>query len=252
MALVDFGWEVLLALNLAFYRTFAVPSIGGLLAATGEMTGRPQKRADDTGLLTYEMIYHGIGHPRGLTAVRRLNQIHRRFDISNDDYRYVLSTLAVVPTRFVDRYGRRRLTATEREATALFYRQVGEHMAIADLPESYVDFAALMDGYEQRHFAPHPAGPALIGATRQLLADRFPGWARRVVLAAGDALLDEPLRRALQVAEPPAAVRMAVHVALRGRAWATRLVPRPLEEVFQPGMPTPTYPDGYAVEELGP
>jgi hypothetical protein len=73
-----------------------------------------------------------------------------------------------------------------------------------------------------------------------------------MVLAAGDALLDDPLRRALQVPEPRAAVRVAVPALLRTRAWLTRLLPAPRTEIFRPGQPTPTYPDGYAVEELGP
>ena len=42
VALYDFGWEVKLGFNLAFYRRFAVPSIGGLHPQTGEMTQRAQ------------------------------------------------------------------------------------------------------------------------------------------------------------------------------------------------------------------
>ena len=44
----EFPWDTERALELAFYRTYAVPSIAGLLGETGESARRPQKRYDDT------------------------------------------------------------------------------------------------------------------------------------------------------------------------------------------------------------
>ena len=37
----EFPWDTLQALSLALFRTYAVPSIGGLLDRTGELTGSP-------------------------------------------------------------------------------------------------------------------------------------------------------------------------------------------------------------------
>src|SRR5215469_16968422 len=87
VAQYEFGWETMLGLNLAFYRTFGIPAIAELLRSTGEMTERTRKRADDTGLLMYELITNGLESEHGRAAVRRLNQIHRRFQIAPDDYR---------------------------------------------------------------------------------------------------------------------------------------------------------------------
>jgi hypothetical protein len=135
-ALMEFPWEMRFGLNLAFYRTFAAPRIAALLAHTGEMERQPQKRAMDSGMFMYELIEHGLDHERGKEVVRRLNQMHRRWDIDNEDYVYVLAAFVVAPTRFIDENGWRKLTPVEREATASFYRQLGRHMAIRDLPES--------------------------------------------------------------------------------------------------------------------
>ncbi|MGV7636901.1 oxygenase MpaB family protein, partial [Mycobacterium kansasii] len=44
----DFPWDITQALSFALFRTYAVPSIGRLLADTGEFTERVQKRYDDT------------------------------------------------------------------------------------------------------------------------------------------------------------------------------------------------------------
>jgi len=152
-ALLEFPWDTLMGLNLAFYRTFAVPSIARLLESTGEMVQRTRKRADDTGLLMFEMIQHGLTHERGRAAVRRLNQIHRRFAIPDDEYRYVLGCFVVVPIRWLDRFGWRRLCCHERRASYVFYRELGRHMGIPDVPDSYDAFAEFFDDYEARHLA---------------------------------------------------------------------------------------------------
>jgi hypothetical protein len=47
-----FWWEARLGLQVAFYRTYAVPSIARLLLKTGEITGLPLKRGYDTGIIT--------------------------------------------------------------------------------------------------------------------------------------------------------------------------------------------------------
>ena len=67
-ACFEFPFDVTRALELAFFRTFAVPSIAELLASTGEFTGRPLKRYDDTDLLisTFVEARHEqpLGRPR--------------------------------------------------------------------------------------------------------------------------------------------------------------------------------------------
>jgi len=47
----EFPWDIQRSLELAFYRTYAVPSIAELLDSTGEFVQRAQKRYDDTQIL---------------------------------------------------------------------------------------------------------------------------------------------------------------------------------------------------------
>ena len=106
------------------------PSIGGLLRKTGEFTERTQKRYDDTALILDTILEHGLSSPPGRTALRRMNEMHGAYDISNDDKLYVLSTFVVMPIRWLDKYGWRRLTAAERAASVNYYRELGRHMGI--------------------------------------------------------------------------------------------------------------------------
>lgn len=251
-ALYEFPWDLGLALNLAFYRTFAVPEISTLLESTGEMTLRTRKRTDDTGILLFEMVDHGFDHPRGRAAVRRLNQIHRAFDIANEDYLYVLATFVVVPIRWLDRYGWRSPCCHERAATSEFYRQLGRRMNLADLPDSFSGFERFLDRYERERFRYAEPNARLMRATRDMLVRRFPA---ALVPAAGtlvDALFDEPLRRAVGAAGPPRPARTAVHLGFLARARVERLLPPRRRAAFAGGIMTPTYPDGYTIAEIGP
>src|SRR5438045_155984 len=129
---LEFPWDTQRSLELAFYRTFAVPSIAELLDSTGEFTARTQKRYDDTQLLISAFSEFGYDSDLGKRAIRRMNQIHGRFEIANDDLLYVLSTMIFEPIRWNERYGWRALIEQERLATFTFWRAVGQRMAIRD------------------------------------------------------------------------------------------------------------------------
>src|SRR3989442_13561650 len=86
----DFPFDTTRALEFALFRTFAVPSISALLDRTGEFQNRAQKRYDDTDLIVSELMERGYDSDRAKRALRRMNQLHGRFDIANEDFLYVL------------------------------------------------------------------------------------------------------------------------------------------------------------------
>ena len=116
MTAYEFPFDITRALEFALFRTFAVPSIGGLLARTGEFGARAQKRYDDTDLILSQIYEFGYDSERGRAALRRMNGIHKRFNIANEDYLYVLSTFVFEPARWLDRFGWRRLVTEEKLA----------------------------------------------------------------------------------------------------------------------------------------
>ncbi|MFC7484210.1 oxygenase MpaB family protein [Luedemannella flava] len=189
----------------------------------------------------------------GRASVRQLNRIHQRFDITQDDYRYVLATLVVVPTRWVDRHGWRPLCCHEKAATAQFYSRMGRRMNIKDIPSGYAAFAEFFDDYERRFLAPSPAGTTLMNATTQLFKGRLPGRLARFAPTVANCLLDPPVRRAVGAAEPPLLARAVVGASLRTRAMIVRWFHGPRGVPFMAdGIRTPSYPDGYAIEAVGP
>lgn len=132
------------------YRTYAVSGIRRLLAETAELTVRSQKRYDDTALLLDTVVEHGFDSDPGRTPIRRINRLHNSFDISNDDMRYVLYTFVVTPKRWLDAYGCRRLSDHEMRVCAAYYRTLGAHVGIKDLPQTYEDVEHTLEGIPGR------------------------------------------------------------------------------------------------------
>ncbi|MFD6431205.1 oxygenase MpaB family protein [Streptomyces venezuelae] len=248
----EFPWDYTRALELALYRTYAVPSIGRLLAQTAELTGRTQKRYDDTALLLDTIVEHGFTGEEGRTAIRRINQMHRSYDISNDDMRYVLCTFVVVPKRWIDAYGWRRLSRHETAAAAMYYRTLGQHMGIKEIPGSYEEFEHFLDEYEEANFGWDQGARSVSDATLDLMASWYPSPLAPALRKATIALLDEPLLRAFRYEEPDALTRSLVRGAVRLRGRAVRLMPpRRLPHYARQNREIKGYPNGYEVAELG-
>ena len=251
---VEFPFDTTRALEVALFRTFAVPSIAGLLAQTGEFTQRPQKRYDDTDLLLSEMLEHGYDSERGRAALRRLNRLHGRFPISNADYLYVLSTFVYEPVRWITRFGWRPLVEQERQATYVYWREVGRRMGIKDIPPSYAAFEQYNRDYERDHFRYSEANARVAGSTRRMFLGWFfiPAAVQPLAAPVLYSLLDDPLLDAFGFAHPPGWLRRGVSGLLRLRGRLLRLLPERRSPHLRTGPRRPTYPQGYAVERLGP
>ncbi|MGW2833466.1 oxygenase MpaB family protein [Streptomyces sp. NPDC001286] len=248
----EFPWDYTRALELALYRTYAVPSIGRLLAETAELTGRAQKRYDDTTLLLDAVVEHGFHSTEGRTAVRRINRMHRSYDIGNDDMRYVLCTFVVMPKRWIDAYGWRRLSRHEIVATAEHYRTLGRHMGIQDIPGSYEEFEALLDAYEEANFAWEAGARRVSDVTLDLMASWYPRPLAPVLRASTFALLDDRLLRAFRYSPPSPATRALVRRGVRARGRFVRLMPpRRTPHHARQNWEVKGYPDGYSLERLG-
>lgn len=249
---VDAPGTMAAGLNLAFYRSFAAPNIATLLAKTRVAVDEPVQRATDTAVLVWEMVMHGFDHERGRAALKRMNRIHSAFSIANDDHLYVLSTLVVVPIRFMDRYGWRRTFEHERIASAEFYQQMGRRMGLRDIPVGFAEFETYMRDYERANFVFTDQARELLTATTSLMDHRFPKPLRGAVGMLTSTLMDRRMRTAAGVRNPPPGLSTVVRLGVRTASKiARRRNPNPTHR-FPTGVVTlPAYPDGYRLEQVG-
>ncbi|GAA0448500.1 peptidase [Paractinoplanes deccanensis] len=251
---LDFPWDYTRALEFALLRTYCVPSISRLLAATGEFRDRPQRRYDDTALLMAEMAAHGYDSPRGKEALRVVNRAHGHYAISNDDMLYVLSTFVYDPIAWLDRFGWRRLHDNERLAAFHYYREVGRRLGVRDIPGGYEQFQSFKQAYEEEHFVHSAANREIGDYTVNLFAAWFPPFLRPAARLGVRGMLDEPMLRAFGFDPAPAWVTRLASTGLRTRAHALRFFPprrRSVLGVARHNRTYPGYPDGYEPSDLG-
>ncbi|MEM7127816.1 MAG: oxygenase MpaB family protein [Chloroflexota bacterium] len=247
-----FPWDIERALEFALFRTYAVPTISALLAQTGEFSQRPRKRYDDTELILYEILEHGFDSDRGRRALRRMNQMHGRFPISNEDFLYVLTTFIFEPIRWVERFGWRAMTNNEKLAFFYYYRQLGLHMGIQEIPDAMEQFEQFNISYEREHYRYAASNREIGDATVNLLLGMYaprPLWAPLRPVAY--AMMDEPLLDTFGFQHPPQKLRSFVEGALRLRARVLSWLPERRQPWLGTQRKRPTYPEGYEIEELG-
>ena len=175
LAAVDCRDEFTAGTSLALYHLYAVPHIAELLAGTGQLAANLPGRISAVGSLLRSLMETGFSTDSSRGMLRAMNNAHRNFSISNDDYLYALSAFTVVPVMFAERHGSHRLTGLERQAAASFYRELGRHMGVQHLPSSYQEFKDFFNAYQRRHVAPTTAAQALAVATSDVVVAVMPG-----------------------------------------------------------------------------
>jgi hypothetical protein len=252
LALHEFPWDSQQALSFALFRTYAVPTIGRLLHDTGEFTTAVQKRHDDTALILETIADQGMESPEGRAGVRRMNQMHGSYDISNDDMRYVLATFVVTPVRWIARYGWRRGTDAERVAAVRYYQRLGALMGIRDIPADYDGFAALMDAYERETYVFDPKARAVADSTLDLFVTFHPKPLRPLMRRFSIALLDDHLRETFDYPRPSALMSRLAHGSLVARGMVVRFLPaRRRPSYLRDTHRIRSYPGGFMIERLG-
>jgi hypothetical protein len=248
----EFPWDTTRSLELALFRTFAVPSIAELLDRTGEFGHAAQKRYDDTDVILSTIVEAGYDSEEGKRAIRQMNRIHGRFEIANEDFLYVLSSFVFEPIRWNARFGWRPLIETEKQATFEFWREIGQRMAIKDIPDSYAELESYNEGYERERFRRTDATERVGRATRDMFLAWFPAVPRRFGVQAIYALMDDRLLDAFGFPHPPRALRTAVETSLSARAKFVALLPPRRRPRRRTRRRTRTYGREWQLETLGP
>ncbi|TLD19958.1 hypothetical protein PspLS_09381 [Pyricularia sp. CBS 133598] len=190
----EFPTMILLGLQMALLRTYGIPSISRLLAATrqlgqGDNVGR---RYADTSLIMNEIYENGPDTPRSAEAYARLNYLHGVYikagKISNDDMLYVLSLFMYDPVDAIKLYEWRSLTELERCAFGVFHHGMGTAMEIdfSPLPSAatgfrdglhfYDELYAWSKAYERAQMLPAQSNYDVAVHTVNLIKGDFPSF----------------------------------------------------------------------------
>jgi hypothetical protein len=248
----EFTYETQRSLEFALFRTFAVPSISGLLASTGYFAMHGQKRYDDTALIIAEIAENGYDSERGRAAIRRMNQIHHHFPISNDDYLYVLSTFIFEPSRFGRLLSWREATNNEKLANYIFWCEIGRRMNIQNIPDTIQAFEQFNRDYERDHFHYADSNHQVAESSVQVFLQWYPALLRPLARQVIYTLMDDVLLDAVGFPKPSHWWRGLVRKTLRLRAFVIKWLPRRRKPFLLTQSAIRSYPTGYKMDDLGP
>ncbi|KAI7853000.1 hypothetical protein BDC45DRAFT_606905 [Circinella umbellata] len=276
------------SLELALFKTYAVPSISKILHATGAFSGQTLKRAEDTGLILAEALdsYEHIQQlkkqnpnvsqeeineqlERPKIALTRLNEIHGKYPISNGDFLYTLSLFICEPIKWINRYGWRKLEPLESNALFRIWYDVGVKMNIQDIPKTLEDMFEFNETYARENVRYAPSNWKVGKPTVDLLLQRFPKFMESIAYTLIPAALEPTDIKGFGLDMPKPWVLRMVHFSfsLHRHFVLYFMLPRiatlirtpnksdpktnrykPLYELYG----EPVYPDGYCIHELGP
>jgi hypothetical protein len=217
------------ALLIGFSRQVADPDIGRIIhrGGAGATIRDVARRNDDTLTLFGAFLRWGHSSPQGRAAIARMEQMHARFPITDEQKLYTLATLIFEPERIGTHLGFAPLTATEREAVWRFWCGVAGQMPLGGLPSTSEELWRWTLEYEREHWRYSDGGRQVVDRFFEDWVTRwFPRPARRLGRELLLALMDERLRSALNLEAPKRSVERLVRVS--ARAYVPMMMIRPI------------------------
>ncbi|KAJ7902790.1 hypothetical protein B0H14DRAFT_2667697 [Mycena olivaceomarginata] len=156
------------SLAFALFKTYGIPTISKLLLDTKQLASQAlvAKRYADTEILIATWMACPLAgrpinaesgasaDPRASIALARVNWLHSKYKISNEDYLYTLGLFAFEPATWAARYGWRSLSPLERYASFIYWSEVGRKMNIKNIPSTAEELQAWLLAYEEEHMVP--------------------------------------------------------------------------------------------------
>ncbi|HEY5260661.1 MAG TPA: oxygenase MpaB family protein, partial [Solirubrobacteraceae bacterium] len=217
---------------IGFSRQVAVPSIARVVyrGGGGENLRDVARRTDDSLALFGAFFRWGHSSPQGRAAIARMEQIHKRFVITDEQKLYTLATLIFEAERIGRQLGFNPFTANQREASWRFWRGVAEQMPLGGLPPTAGELWRWMLEYEREHWRYTDDGRHVVDRFFEDWTTRwFPrpvrGLGRQILLA----LMDEDLRAVLRLEGPSRRVEWLLRASARAYLPLTLVRPLPTD-----------------------
>ncbi|KAF9140438.1 hypothetical protein BG015_001668, partial [Linnemannia schmuckeri] len=176
----DFPYVNVISLEFALFKTYVIPSISKILAATKQFATQCPKQADDTGLLLSEMtetykrqVYRRMTEGkedleedlkdvrREQLALEKLNFIHGHYPNRQEDYLYTLALSVLEPVSWINRLEWRQITDLEKNALLAVWTIHGQNMKIESILETFDELAQWSENYEHENMVYAPSNVAI-------------------------------------------------------------------------------------------
>ncbi|MCW2528405.1 MAG: hypothetical protein JWM76_3265 [Pseudonocardiales bacterium] len=245
----DFQRALLTQVVSGYFMTISPPRMTQILIRTGELELRTRKRLTDQVLIHHEMLTSGFKPGRGRDALRRMNEMHKQYAITAEDFTAVSVCTTLGQIEAAQAYGWREVTEHEIAGVIEFERVQALHMNIRDVPTTVPDLIAFRDDYFARQVSFAPQNKRLAQSAITVLAELIPahlaGSAEKIFMT----LTDPRVVAALGFEYPDTAYRERVFAATREYARADATEKRATGPLLN--LIAGIYPAGYEIARLG-
>ena len=183
----DFQAASSFAIAGGLFVTYAVPRMSRILTQSRQFEEKMLKRLVDTTLL--DKTYHDVGFAPGpgRDAMRRINEMHRHYDIHPEDYVFIGCYEIITFVWFANRYGWRKVTEKEKEAAVEFAKHRAQYMYAGSqkmpYPKTLEEMQAFCDDYLDRQIAYEPQNKRLADRLVDFILGNYPEVVRRPLQA---------------------------------------------------------------------
>ncbi|KAK7028286.1 hypothetical protein R3P38DRAFT_2525928 [Favolaschia claudopus] len=241
------------SLAFALFKTYAIPTISKLLLDTKQLASQPlvAKRYGDTEILIATWMAcplagrlvtanpgDPIDDPRASIALARVNWLHSRYKISNDDYLYTLGLFAFEPQAWAAQYGWRALSPLERQATNIiqgafiYWSEVGRKMNIKNIPATEEEYRAWLQNYEEEHMVPAQTNHDVANYTTEELLFMVPKALRPFFQTLTHSMLEDRVRIAMMQPKAPGYAKYIIDATMGLFACVERYLLLPRRKPF--------------------
>ncbi|KAE9395756.1 hypothetical protein BT96DRAFT_1042997 [Gymnopus androsaceus JB14] len=221
----DTPMMMLLGTQVALFKVYGISSVASLLLQTGELKSPDtiNKRLADTSTLIATFLSNplvGAGYetgsddPRAAIAIARINYLHRKYPISNDDFLYNLALFMLEPIRWTARFDWRPHSPIEVQVVEWVLKISGHR---------YEEMEEWVENFEEVNMVPSAASAELAHtAINHFLARIRIRSLRPLFFQLMLTVLDARTRTAMQLPNPSPVVSTLIHTLFKTRAFVVR------------------------------
>ncbi|WP_072801612.1 oxygenase MpaB family protein [Rhodococcoides yunnanense] len=231
--------------------TYSAPRMSRILSASRQLEHHTAKRYVDTATFNAAVMQNGLNTGDGREAARRVNAMHRQYDIHPQDFVAVGCDVPATSLDLAERFGWRPVTDIEREGVLRHYtleaRAFGSH---DPMPDTMDGVRAFWNHYLDTQATFEPQNKALTDALMTFMPTLVPGPLKRIINPILTAQVDPRILRACGL-PVPSRLRKGLSTAFVKSLGKSDPKPDSYTSTTLSDLRDKIYPNGWSIQTLG-
>lgn len=231
--------------------TYGAPRMSRILSATGQLEHHTEKRYTDTATFNAAVMTNGVKSGDGREAARRVNAMHRQYDIHPEDFVAVGCDVPATSIHLAERFGWRPVTDIERQGLLKHYTLEARAFGMHDpMPDTVAGIQEFWEHYVDTQMAFEPQNKALSVALMKFMPTLVPAPLKRIINPIVFAQVDPRILRACGLPLPSRLLKAVSTLFVKAMGKSD---PKPdsYKSTVLDDLRDKLYPNGWSIQTLG-